>query len=264
MTESFLHYIWQFQYFDKQNLRTTDGAPVQILHPGMRNSHSGPDFTHARIKIDQLEWRGNVEIHIRSSGWLRHQHQNDAAYNSVILHVVWEVDKPATRSDGSVIPVLELKNRVDELLWKKYRQLYTSADNIPCAALLPDVPVVVKVSAQEAMMAERLEKKATLFNEVLQACRQNWDEAIYRLLGRNFGFKVNAEPFEALTRAVPLKILLRHVDKPVQIEALLLGTAGMLDAVKTARDEYIKQLLREFRLLGHKYQLTEYKLHPAR
>ncbi len=263
MTESFLHYIWQFQYFSKIGLQTTDGEPLEILHPGIRNTDAGPDFSQARLKIGNLEWHGSVEIHIRSSGWLEHHHHLDAAYEPVVLHVVWEYDKPIYRADGTVLPALELKSRTDEAIWKKYRQLFTSPQTIACSASLPAVDGLIKVSAQEVMMAERLEKKAAAFTELLELCRQNWDEAVYQLMGRNFGFKVNAEPFAQLTRLVPLKILLRHANNVLQLEALLLGMAGMLDAVKTTRDNYVKLIQREFRLLAHKYQLTEKKMHPA-
>ena len=64
MSEAFLHYLWQFQYFNKNELQTTSGEPIQIFSPGMRNSHAGPDFSNARMKIGNMEWVGRAEIHI--------------------------------------------------------------------------------------------------------------------------------------------------------------------------------------------------------
>lgn len=262
MTESFLHYIWQFQYFDKTNLQTADGELLQVLHPGIRNIHSGPDFTDARIKIGSLEWRGSVELHIRSSGWLAHQHQYDAAYEPVVLHVVWEYDKPVVRGDGSVLPALELKGRVDDTLWKNYRKLFTSAENIPCASSLESVGNIVRVSMQERVVVERLERKANDFLSILSQCNHDWDEAIYRLLGKSFGFKVNAEQFLQLTSIVSLKLLLRHAGNLTQVEALLFGMAGLLDEAR-AEDDYVKLLKREFTLLQGKYKLEAKKMHAA-
>lgn len=224
--------------------------------------HSGPDFSEARIKIGELEWRGSVELHIQSSGWLAHQHQYDAAYEPVVLHVVWEYDKPVVHKDGSKLPTLELKGRVDEALWKRYRELFTSPETIPCASLLPSVSNVVFISMQERAVIERLEKKAIEFNTLLKQTAHDWDEAVYRLLGKNFGFKVNAEPFLHLTTLVPLKLLLKHADQPLQVEALLLGAAGMLDEAKTD-DEYVTALKREFTLLERKYSLKGRKMHAA-
>ncbi|MCS6974735.1 MAG: DUF2851 family protein [Cyclobacteriaceae bacterium] len=262
MTETFLHYIWQFQYFNKTDLQTVDGESIQVFHPGVKNIHAGPDFTNARIKIGELEWRGNVELHIQSSGWLAHQHQYDSAYEPVILHVVWEYDKPVVRNDGSVLPTMELKGRVDESLWKRYRQLFTSPENIPCAPSLKSVTQLVRLSMQERTVVERLEKKAAELTSILTQCNNDWDEAVYRLLGKNFGFKVNAEPFLQLTSAVPLKLLLRHADHPLQVEALLFGMSGLLDETKTDQD-YTHALRREFDLLQHKFKLADKKMHAA-
>src|SRR6185295_10348301 len=104
MKESFLHHIWQMQYFDKQNLLTCMKEPVQIFNPGTYNTDAGPDFSNARIRIGSVEWVGSVEIHTLSSEWINHHHDEDEAYRNVILHVVWKMDKPIYRSDQSLIP----------------------------------------------------------------------------------------------------------------------------------------------------------------
>ena len=85
MSEAFLHYVWQFQYFDKHELQTTSGDTIQIFHPGTRNIHAGPDFQNARMKINEMEWIGSAEIHIQASGWMDHKHDLDAAYENVVL-----------------------------------------------------------------------------------------------------------------------------------------------------------------------------------
>src|SRR5437879_4452885 len=115
MNESFLHYLWQFQYFEKKELFTSEEEPLTILKTGTLNSNAGPDFFNAKVKIGELEWVGNVEIHIKSSDWFAHHHEKDSAYDNVILHVVWHNDKPVVRN-GATIPTLELKDRVDPSL----------------------------------------------------------------------------------------------------------------------------------------------------
>src|SRR5690606_7589823 len=112
MQESFLHFIWQFQYFDKKELLTSEQEPVNIIHPGVYNTDAGPDFSESKIMLKDMMWHGHTEIHIKASDWNIHKHQNDDAYNKVILHVVWDNDKPAFRSDGTAIPTIELKKRV--------------------------------------------------------------------------------------------------------------------------------------------------------
>lgn len=251
MTESFLHYIWQLQYFRKDALKTSSGEKVEIFHPGISNSDAGPDFSNARIKMGELEWRGSVEIHLKASGWNDHKHNDDEAYEKVILHVVWENDKPIMHSDGSVMPTLELKNRVDPELWHRFKDLYTSVDVIPCGSHAHLVPELTKLSALDNAMVIRLQAKAFGVTELLAKNNNNWDNTCYQLLCKNFGFKVNAEPMARLARVISYTTLLKHVDKPVQVEALLFGAGGFLEDAQ--EDEYTITLTREYNLLRRKY-----------
>lgn len=224
-----------------------------MFHPGNRNSDAGPDFSNARVKIGELEWRGSVEIHIKASGWIDHKHSSDEAYEKVILHVVWENDKPIKRTDGSEMPTVELKNRVDTNLWERYKNLYTSADIVPCANHWQNVPDLNKLSALDNALMSRLQSKANALQKLFSKNNNDWEQTLYQLLCKNFGFKVNAEAMLRLAEVVPYNILLKHIDKPVQIEAILFGAAGFLD--ETEEDDYVKVLKREYELLRRKYSL---------
>ena len=107
--EEFLHFIWQFRLYGAKTLFTTQGEVVKVLQQGTLNKNAGPDFTKAKLIIADTTWVGNVEIHIKSSDWMLHNHQADSAYENVILHVVYEDDEPIYRKDGTLIPVLILK-----------------------------------------------------------------------------------------------------------------------------------------------------------
>ncbi len=253
LTESFLHYVWQLQYFRKDELKTSSGESVQVLHPGSRNSDAGPDFSDARIKVGELEWRGSVEIHIKASGWNDHKHSSDEAYEKVILHVVWENDKPVKHTDGSIMPTIELKNRIDQSLWERYKNLYTSADIVPCASHWQSVPELNKLSMLDNTLMVRLQAKAHAVTELLTKNSNDWEQTFYQLLCKNFGFKVNSEPMQRLGQIISYNTLLKHIDKPVQVEALLFGTGGFLENV--LNDEYTILLNREYDVLRKKYSL---------
>jgi hypothetical protein len=261
MTESFLHYIWQFQYFDKKGLATSAGERIEVFHPGIKNRDAGPDFSDARIKIGKLEWRGSVEIHIQASGWVNHHHAEDAAYERVVLHVVWEEDKIINRSDGTIMPTLVLKDRVDADLWKRYRKLITSTETIPCSNSLLKVNLVTRFAMLDKTLLQRLEKKARVVTELLEKNNGDWNETAYQLLARNFGFKVNAEPFQLLATALPYKIIRKHADHLIQVEALLFGMGGFFE--KVSQDDYTTILKKEFVLLSRKYDLTGKMLNKA-
>jgi len=255
LTESFLHYIWQYQYFKKDDLKTSEGDVLEIFHPGIRSSHAGPDFSETKIRIGKLEWRGSIEIHIKASGWNDHHHSTDQAYEKVVLHVVWENDKPILRTDGSAMPTLELKNRVDLNYWDRYKKLFTSTESIPCAYNWPHVPGITKLSMLERTLLARLESKAEGVKTLFSKNGNNWEETCYQLLCKNFGFKVNAEPMLQLAEVLPFKILRKHLDRPIQLEALLFGQAGFLEKVN--EDDYTTVLKREYNVLSSKYKLVE-------
>ncbi len=261
MTEAFLHYIWQFQYFSKTDLYTTSGEAINILHPGLLNSNAGPDFEQSRIRIAEVDWVGSVEIHINSEGWNEHKHEHDLAYENVILHVVWENKKPIVRKDGSQLPTLVLKHRVDEKLYGAYLKIIRSPGDIPCENQLKSVAAITKVSMLEKVTAARLQLKSNELKSLFEKNLNDWEETAYQALAANFGFKVNKEAFARMAMVLPYKIIKKHIDKQIQVEALLLGMSGLLP--EENKDEYLKELQREFKLLSHKYNLIEKQLNPA-
>ncbi len=254
MRESFLHFLWRWRRFDHQNLFTTQGHALEILHPGEWNTHAGPDFFNARLRLGDTIWAGNVEIHLRSSEWLLHGHSNDRAYDNVILHVVLEEDQPIIHLSGERIPCLELRHRIPEKIHTTYQRLEQERAWIPCESFFTQTPDIVRLNWLDRLLAERLEQKTESIADVLETSQNHWDEAFYRLLARNFGLKVNAEPFEALARSLPLSILAWHKNNLFQLEALLFGQAGLLE--QPMQESYPNQLAKEYQFLRHKYQLT--------
>lgn len=267
MTEVFLYFLWQFQYYDHTDLLTTEGELVQILHPGFRNANAGPDFLNARLLINDVEWVGSVEAHTKASDWLAHKHQHDRAYDNVILHIVWTDDRlpqtnqrRPTRTDGSTMPTLQLQARTGSDLLSRYNTLTESPDTIPCAGQFRAVQPLRITAMLDKAMLQRLERKAADVKAMYDTT-QDWEETAYRLLAINLGFKINADPMGQLSRAIPQKALMKHRDSVRQLEAMLFGVSGLLDTVEE-RDAYVDELQREYRFLAAKYGLLEKQL-PA-
>ena len=260
MSEAFLYFLWQYQYFTKLNLTTTDGDSIQVLHPGFRNHDAGPDFFNARLLIKDVEWGGTVEMHTKTSDWLAHRHQHDRAYDNVILHVVWQDDRATTgrrvdRANGTPLPTIELRPLTDGALIERYALLTDSPDAIPCAGQFRSVQPLRLTSMLDKAMLQRLERKASGVQAVFETTGGDWEETAYRVLTVNMGFKINADPMAQLSRALPLKAMLKHRDMLLQVEAMLFGTAGLLDTIDNP-DEYAVSLQREYRFLSAKYQLS--------
>ena len=247
MREEFLYYIWENRLTNK-DLKTTESEAVDIVATGYRNTDSGPDFLEAKIQIGDKLWAGHVEIHVKSSDWNRHGHQNDKAYKNVILHVVYENDVQVND-----IPTLELKGHFDESLFTQYQKLISSKNWIPCEKSIARVPVFTRLSWLDRMAVERLESKSETVTKLLEANQFDWEDALYKLLMRYFGLKVNNEAFEYLANILPFKTLLKHADHLVQVEAMLMGCAGFLDDDFT--EEYPLLLKREFAVMKAKFNL---------
>jgi len=260
LKEDFLHYVWRFTKFNPRHLKTTDGQSLQILHPGIWNHHSGPDFKNARIKLNQTTWAGNVEIHIKASDWNRHQHQADPAYQNVILHVVYEEDTPILRKNGQQIPCLELKSFIDYTLLEKYDTLMRQDFWIPCGHQSKLVPDLVLRNWLDRLLVERLERKIEHVKEIHLQTKQHWEATFFRLLGRYFGGKVNNTAFELLVQSLPVKLLWKYSPKQEELEALLFGTAGLLENTKKERpDAYFSKLRRTYHFIQGMHGLNVLK-----
>jgi hypothetical protein len=257
MTEDFLAYLWQFQYFDKKNLKTEKGEPLEILAVGRRNPNQGADFQGASLRIGKQVWHGSIELHLHARDWLRHAHQQDSHYNNVILHLVWEAEKPTKeknaapilRQDKTSIPTLELKKRVSPHLLEKYYQFLRTETHIPCQAEWATVPQAVKMQALKRALVQRLERKSDEVFKILSQKNNDWEETSYFWLLRHFGFKVNNESFERLAEVLPFKALRKVADNPILVEALIFGMAGFLE---NPTAEYQKELAQHFSFYLHK------------
>lgn len=253
MKEELLHYVWRVQRFNCTHLMTTQGQKINILQFGQHNRDAGPDFTNARIQIGDTLWAGQVEMHLKASDWLKHEHQLDPNYSNVILHVVLEEDIPICHPNGEPIPCLELKSRIPGKVAKMYQRLQHNSDWIPCQQLLPQVPAITRQIWLDRLLVERLQRRCIYIKDQLTTYKYDWEACLYHCLAKSFGMKVNGDPFERLASHLPLRIIQKHRHNILQLEALFFGQAGLLNQSFT--DAYPLQLQREYKFLAHKYQL---------
>lgn len=252
-TEQFLHYIWQFRLLTQRNICCIDGSDLQIIDQGILNKNAGPDFSLAKLKIGPTVWLGNIEIHIRSSDWILHGHHLDKFYDTVILHAVYIDDFAVYRTDGTLIPVLLLKDLLPEKLVHNYLSLLNARNCFPCAPQINEVKQEYIDKMLGRVLLERFDEKCITVADKSVQNQNHWNETFYYLLMRNFGFGVNVVPFEMLANSLSATLLLKHRDHALQIEALLFGQAGFLDY--DFKDQYPRELKAEYNFLRKKYQL---------
>lgn len=256
MNEALFQFIWQYSLYKVTGLHTAEGEPLTITHSGKLNRDAGPDFLEARIKVGDTTLVGNVELHIKSSGWVKHNHQHDAAYGNLILHVVYEDDMPGVAGNT---PVVVLKDHIPPHVMSTYVGLVQGVNKLPCAGQHAQVKSITKEGWLSRLLAERWEQKLADWNVMLENSAEDWRNLLYWRMAANFGFKTNAAPFLMLAQSLPLNIPTKHKENLMQIEALFFGQAGMLDG--DFEHDYPRELQREYDYLKKKYQLKPIAAH---
>ncbi len=257
MKEEFLHFVWRYRLYDVTSLKDTAGDDVEVISAGEYNRDAGPDFVNTRVRIGDTLWAGNAEVHINSSDWYRHGHHDDPAYNNVVIHIVANADRQAVTASGTTIP--EVIPSIPESVYDKYLEYVNNPLLISCQNDLHRIDRYFVTHWLNCLAVERLQIKTEAIAEVLEETGNDWEESLYRLVARYFGARVNTDNFEMLARNLPLRILRKHADNRLQVEALLYGMAGMLSGElfrEAVNDSYFSQLVREFRVLRSKYSLV--------
>ena len=251
MPEIVLHYIWEHCLWAGFEQYTTDGKKVEILSVGEHNRDAGPDYSHARIRIDGHEWVGNIEIHVCASDWTKHHHHLDKAYDNIILHVVRTADKPIYNSKGELVPQCELNYPSDKdylsALFESAQRMDSAIARIGCAEQLLHDPRLLTEGWRKTLLCKRLECKRASITRLLEITKGSWEHALYISLARNFGFHTNSVPFEELAINTPLSCLQKHRNSLFQLTALLLGQAGLVQE---------PELQKEYDFLRIKFGLT--------
>lgn len=251
MPEIVLHYIWEHCLWAGFEQYTTDGKKVEILSVGEHNRDAGPDYSHARIRIDGHEWVGNIEIHVCASDWTKHHHHLDKAYDNIILHVVRTADKPIYNSKGELVPQCELNYPSDKdylsALFESAQRMDSAIARIGCAEQLLHDPRLLTEGWRKTLLCKRLECKRASITRLLEITKGSWEHALYISLARNFGFHTNSVPFEELAINTPLSCLQKHRNSLFQLTALLLGQAGLVQE---------PELQKEYDFLRVKFGLT--------
>jgi len=255
MKEEVLHYTWKHKLLPLKDLKTIDGKKVEILNPGIINHDSGPDFIGAKVIIDGLLWAGNVEIHLRTSDWYRHKHDNNPAYDSIILHVATMVDTKICYPSGEYIPQIEIE--VPNYILVNYDKLINADIYPPCKDILYIIPKIKIHNWLSALQVERLEMRTQQIMERRERLDKSWENTLFVTIARSFGFGKNGSAFEMWANNIPMNALNKHKDDIFQIKALFFGQAGMLDkkGLPCFEETEYHNLCKEYSYLKTKFSL---------
>ena len=261
MKEDFLHYVWQYKKFDFSNLTTVAGESITIINQGNYLQQSGPDFFNAQIVIGNQKWAGNIEIHIKSSDWYLHNHEQDTNYDTIILHVVWEHDVPVFRKDNSEIPVLELKKCIPKEILKSYNALSSQKSWVYCENQIKTIDSFILENWQERLFFERLERKEVFIKQLLQESQNDWEAVFFCMLAKNFGLNTNGDSFLKIAQSIPFSIIRKESNAVENLESLFFGSANLFP--NEGQDLYTIDLKNRYNYTTQKYQLQKLIIEPV-
>ncbi|MBX7246760.1 MAG: DUF2851 family protein [Candidatus Sumerlaeaceae bacterium] len=242
--ERIVQMIWAEQLMRGTELVTCTGKPLRVISPGQWNGEAGPDFRTAELEIGGRRLRGDVEIHVESADWERHQHHRDFEYNGVVLHAfLRRTDRVNFDGlhNGTQIERIELESFIHPDLETVSRTL--SAEDCPfdgtsnlgrCHTAVSRLGSDFLRKFFDAAARERVEAKVARFAAQLEG--ETPDQVLYQAIMTAMGHKGGKTLFFLLAKRTPieeLKDYLRDVppgDIPAAIEAVLLHVANLVPA----------------------------------
>ncbi|WP_027373949.1 MULTISPECIES: DUF2851 family protein [Chryseobacterium] len=257
MTEKLLQYLWNYKVFKHFDFKDIEGNSVEIIHFGKWNTNAGPDFLDAKIKTNGLVLAGNIELHVRSSDWIFHNHSQDPNYKNIILHVIFLYDVEINDHTTKGIPTLELKDYIDENIITSYENLIKGSQFIACEKIFTKEKI--PVNFHDANILKKLEEKSEEFEQCLVRHKNDFEAVLFHSFAYSFGLKVNAHIFRQIAESIDYGIINKIRQNPLQLEALFFGISGWLDRPE---DMYMKLLKREFEFLKKKFTIADLQFHP--
>jgi len=223
LSEADLSLVWQGQRFPPEALTTADGRAVEVVNPGRHGGGSGPDFLDAVVRLDGVERRGDVELHVRASSFRGHGHDRDAAYANLALHVVYEADELETRlQNGALAPVAAfapwLAGRAQELeSWLQAPEIWQE----PCRGVTTELGEDAVRAALAVAGQGRFETRVRRMEQEIVALGA--EEALWRALLDTLGVGGDREGFRRLAAAFPASL----AEGVRDLEASLAYVAGL-------------------------------------
>lgn len=247
-TEDFVKFVWTHDLYSKDKpLVTRGGETVAVESHG--RSDAGEDIIGARIKISDATHHGKIAVAVKSSEF------TERASEDHILLVALSDDSPVCHTDGTVLPTVEII--IPDEIVSVYKELSENEDKQLCASYLAGADPVHRYHILTRLEIERLERKYTEFNDLRLENRNSWDEAFYITLFQAMGRSRNKEAYKELARRVSYINVCRIKQSKMAVEALLLGTAGLLwpEEHDMFPDDYTVAMQKEFHHLVNRFEI---------
>lgn len=232
-----------------ENLMTTHNEKVKILNIGELNYNAGPDFLNSHILLNDTQWFGDIEIHIKSSDWEKHTHSQNNLYDNVILHVVLEQDKQIFKKDHTPLPTIEIKKHLNDVMTElRVDKKFCNLDRLK--ELFP------------MLISHRLKRKNEFIISLLNDLYGAWESTTFHLLMYNFGFKTNSDQMLKLASSLDFKVIQKNRYDKKNLLALLAGQGDLLSFFDEEIAERYNFLQQKYGLIKEKILWRYSRMHP--
>lgn len=223
-----------------------DGGALKVIRTGEENVSQGI-YQRAEVEIDGVRRRGDVIFGSRS----RKGGVQTEEYPYAILHVVHSESDYIYLREDEYVPQLAVS--VPSRLKEAVSSLGRGAQAYECGVWLGDIPAARRISILDRLLVERIDRKCTDVSRIFDASDGDWAQTLYTMLFRAMGGNRNREPYMELASKATYNMALRERSSIDLVEALLLGTAGLLEDCYF--DDYIKLLNDHYIYLSRKYDI---------
>ena len=262
-----LSYCWKHKLYG-EGLKTTDGKSVDVADAGLFDRNHGPRFFNAKLKIDGTLYVGNVLVLNESNDFYGSFPDYRKDSQSIILVVCNRMNGNCIDSNGNYVPILELE--IPEQVRRNANALMANGGDILCHSYIMQYNSrLLRHAWFAAMQTEFIEEESSYLKSFYDECGNDLEETFFCAILRAYGFNVNKVTMDLLARNTPLKVLEHHRDDLFQIEAILMGQAGLLTLEPTVqcgvpekyleaamKEGYLPKLRNEWIYLKNKYSMV--------
>lgn len=242
--KEFISYLWKNGLFSQKEFKTTDGHTLQITSPGEEIAAS--HYSCTRLEVDNTPYCGDATLSTLENA------QGGADINISIKNGKGEVH-------------FHFATQISQKTAEEYNRMLNGHFKPPCEKIAATNCGINTREQLTRLLAERIEEKADRITRIYESCDKRWNDTLFKLLARSYGFGIQGHAFEEWALLLNMQALGKHRDSIEQVEAIMFGQAGLLneESIPTyyrneaIASEYYQTLVREYKFLKSKFNLQE-------
>ena len=254
-----IYYVWQHRLLKRKELYTTDGKKAEIIDYGSWDEECRI-VRNAKVRIGNKMLSGNILLECNNKE-MKGENMKGKGDNIILKVTLNGNDNAGYELDSTNRLLL----KCDDSLIEEYDAMEKRERRLYCYEVMTELEDVVLHSLMSRLLMERIEEKAANIEKVFKASDCKWDDTLFRIITRSFGFGIQGNIFEEWASMLDMKALAKHRDNEIQVEAIMFGQAGLLHEESIPYyyrrnaicSTYFRNLQREYRFLSRKFGLKE-------